>query len=262
MSDGVERNDPVAGEGLTETQSRILDALCRPLSEDGPYASPATNKEIAQEVFLSVDAVKGHLRALYAKLGLEELPQNRKRARLAEIRLSGALDEVSAAPAPPGPSGEAPAPRPPDPSPVGAQPRRRFRPPSLSPRRAASAAAAMALLVFAALALAGALPGSHDDPSSAPDPAQATPTGGAQSGATGDRRDGAVAAGRPGPGQSRRRGAARSGGQRSLFTDHFLGGWTDGGFVGFVGAADTFVEAGPPSPVKPPPTRRRGRPRR
>jgi hypothetical protein len=85
---------------LTETQRRIVDALSRPLREDGAYASPATNQQIADEVFLSVDAVKGHLRALYAKLGIEHLPQNRKRARLAELAVSGALGEATPPPAP------------------------------------------------------------------------------------------------------------------------------------------------------------------
>ena len=45
-------------------------------------------------MLLSVDAVKGHLRALYAEFGLADLPQNAKRARLAEIGLSGAVDDA------------------------------------------------------------------------------------------------------------------------------------------------------------------------
>ena len=80
---------------LTETQRRIVDALSRPLRDSGPYASPATNQQIADEVFLSVDAVKGHLRALYAKVGIDELPQNRKRARLAELAIRGELDSAA-----------------------------------------------------------------------------------------------------------------------------------------------------------------------
>lgn len=91
-------------------QRAILDALKRPVLEGGPYATPATNKQIADEVHLSVDAVKGHLRALYARLGLEDLPQNAKRARLAEIGISGAVDQSL-------------PPRPPD-TPVVAEPAR------------------------------------------------------------------------------------------------------------------------------------------
>lgn len=76
---------------LTEMQRRVLIALCRPY-RDGAYATPATNREIAAELFLSVDAVKLHLRAMFAKFGLGELPQNQKRAALAEQALrSGAI---------------------------------------------------------------------------------------------------------------------------------------------------------------------------
>jgi hypothetical protein len=34
-------------------------------------------------VFLGVDAVKSHLRALYRQFGVSDLPQNQKRAQLA-----------------------------------------------------------------------------------------------------------------------------------------------------------------------------------
>jgi FHA domain len=71
---------------LTDTQRRVLVALCRPY-RDGGFATPATNQEVAEEVFLSVDAVKMHLRALFAKFDLGELPQNQKRAKLAESAL-------------------------------------------------------------------------------------------------------------------------------------------------------------------------------
>lgn len=68
---------------LTETQRRVLVALCRPF-KDSTHATPATNKQIAAEVFLSVDAVKVHLRTLCAKFGVEDLPQNAKRTALVE----------------------------------------------------------------------------------------------------------------------------------------------------------------------------------
>jgi hypothetical protein len=38
-------------------------------------------------VFLSVDAVKMHLRTLFGKFELGDLPQNQKRAKLAETAL-------------------------------------------------------------------------------------------------------------------------------------------------------------------------------
>ena len=69
---------------LSEAQHRVLVALCRPFKESRGYATPATNQQVAEELFLSVDAVKTHLRALFQKFGVESLPQNQKRARLVE----------------------------------------------------------------------------------------------------------------------------------------------------------------------------------
>jgi hypothetical protein len=71
---------------LTPTQRRILVALCRPV-RDSAFAAPPPNREIAEEVSLTVDAVKAHLRALFERFGLEHLPQNQKRARLAALAL-------------------------------------------------------------------------------------------------------------------------------------------------------------------------------
>ena len=60
----------------------MLVALCRPF-KDAPYAAPATNQRIADELVLSVDTVKGTLRALFEAFGIEDLPQNEKRSALA-----------------------------------------------------------------------------------------------------------------------------------------------------------------------------------
>jgi hypothetical protein len=66
----------------TDAQRRVLVALCRPYC-DSSFATPATNREIAAELFVTVAAVKAHLSALYERFGIEDLPQNEKRARLA-----------------------------------------------------------------------------------------------------------------------------------------------------------------------------------
>ena len=79
------------GTQLTETQRRVLIALCRPYRDGSGFATPASNQQIADEVYLSLDAVKMHLRTLFAKLELSELPQNEKRARLAECVLQVGL---------------------------------------------------------------------------------------------------------------------------------------------------------------------------
>jgi pSer/pThr/pTyr-binding forkhead associated (FHA) protein len=83
--DGLERVN------LSDAQRRVLLALCRPFKEATGYDTPATNQQIAGELFLSVDAVKTHLRALFAKFGIEHLPQNRKRIRLVELALRSGL---------------------------------------------------------------------------------------------------------------------------------------------------------------------------
>jgi hypothetical protein len=71
--------------GVSESQRRVLIALCRPFKDAGAFASPATNREVADELFLSIGAVKTHLRALFIRFGIEALPQNQKRLRLVEI---------------------------------------------------------------------------------------------------------------------------------------------------------------------------------
>jgi pSer/pThr/pTyr-binding forkhead associated (FHA) protein len=76
---------------LSEAQRRVLVALCRPFRESSGYVTPATNQQIADELFLSVDAIKTHLRALFAKFGIEDLPQNQKRVRLVELALTSGV---------------------------------------------------------------------------------------------------------------------------------------------------------------------------
>jgi pSer/pThr/pTyr-binding forkhead associated (FHA) protein len=76
-STGVPRH-----EDLTPTDRKVLVALCRPL-KDELYGSPATNQEIADELHLSIQAVKSRLHGLFERFGLQDLPQNQKRARLA-----------------------------------------------------------------------------------------------------------------------------------------------------------------------------------
>jgi FHA domain len=75
---------------LTPMQRKVLIGLCRPVHESAS-ATPATNRQIAEEVYLTVDAVKAHLRVLFERYGLSELPQNEKRARLVAIVLDAGV---------------------------------------------------------------------------------------------------------------------------------------------------------------------------
>ena len=74
---------------LTDAQRRVLTALCRPFKESAAFVTPPTNEHIAQELYLSVDAVKKHMRALFEKFDVQHLPQNEKRARLVERAFAG-----------------------------------------------------------------------------------------------------------------------------------------------------------------------------
>ena len=73
--------DAAPALSLSPMQRRVLVALCRPVHES-EAATPATNQQIADEVHLTVAAVKAHLRVLFERYGLSDLPQNEKRARL------------------------------------------------------------------------------------------------------------------------------------------------------------------------------------
>ncbi len=72
---------------VTDSQRRVLVALCRPAPTSGSFSPLASNDEIARDLFLSVDAVKMHLRTLYARFELGDMPPNQKRARLADLAM-------------------------------------------------------------------------------------------------------------------------------------------------------------------------------
>jgi pSer/pThr/pTyr-binding forkhead associated (FHA) protein len=74
---------------VSDAQRRVLVCLCRPFRESAAFVTPPTNEQIANELYLSVDAVKKHMRALFEKFGVQHLPQNEKRARLVERAFAG-----------------------------------------------------------------------------------------------------------------------------------------------------------------------------
>lgn len=80
-----------AAATISPAQRRVLVALCRPFKDGTAFATPPTNQAIAAELHLSVDAVKTHMRALFEKLELEDLPQNRKRVALVERALQSGV---------------------------------------------------------------------------------------------------------------------------------------------------------------------------
>jgi predicted component of type VI protein secretion system len=83
----------VTSDTLSATQRSVLTALARPYKHD-EFAVPATNQDIADEVHLSVDAVKSQLRTLFQRFGIEHLPQNQKRSRLVAEALQAGVISV------------------------------------------------------------------------------------------------------------------------------------------------------------------------
>jgi pSer/pThr/pTyr-binding forkhead associated (FHA) protein len=85
----VTARHPLAGITVTPAQHRVLVALCRPLLH-GPV--PASNREIADELVVAVDTVKGSLSRLFGVFGLgADVPQNQKRAGLARRALDSGI---------------------------------------------------------------------------------------------------------------------------------------------------------------------------
>jgi pSer/pThr/pTyr-binding forkhead associated (FHA) protein len=76
---------------LSTTQRRVLEALCDPYKGRSGFANPATDEQIAEQLFLSAGEVRAHLKVLYVKLGVEELPATEKRVRLVERAFSAGL---------------------------------------------------------------------------------------------------------------------------------------------------------------------------
>ena len=88
--DHTQIGDPAGHIELTAGQRQLLVALARPFKHGG-FATPASNPDIAAELHLSVDAVKAQLRALYARFGIDGLPQQQKRQRLVAEALERGL---------------------------------------------------------------------------------------------------------------------------------------------------------------------------
>jgi hypothetical protein len=76
---------------VTPAQRRVLVALCRPFKDQASAATPATNPQIADELHLSVAAVKSHLRVLFHAFDIDTLPQQEKRRKLVALAFATGL---------------------------------------------------------------------------------------------------------------------------------------------------------------------------
>jgi pSer/pThr/pTyr-binding forkhead associated (FHA) protein len=76
---------------VTAAQRRVLVSLCRPFKGGVSDAVPATNPQIAEELVLTVAAVKTHMRSLFQAFAIDDLPQQEKRRRLVALAFSTGL---------------------------------------------------------------------------------------------------------------------------------------------------------------------------
>lgn len=76
----------------TDAQRKVLVELCRPALERGGGA--ASNREIAGALFVSVETVKTHMRALFDAFDVGDVPQYHKRTELVRRALETGLVSV------------------------------------------------------------------------------------------------------------------------------------------------------------------------
>lgn len=78
---------------VSAAERRVLEALARPWVASSGMTAPAANGEIAEELVLSVHTVKSHMRKLFEKFDLGDVPRSRKRTALADAALRAGLLE-------------------------------------------------------------------------------------------------------------------------------------------------------------------------
>ena len=76
----------------TESQRKVLVELCRPALERGSGA--ASNREIAEALYVSVETVKTHMRALFDAFEVGDVPQYHKRTELVRRALETGLVSI------------------------------------------------------------------------------------------------------------------------------------------------------------------------
>ena len=89
---GLRRTTPAIGRvapAITDSQRKVLVELCRPAIEAGGGA--ASNREIGEALFVSVETVKTHMRALFDAFAVGDVPQYHKRSELVRRALETGL---------------------------------------------------------------------------------------------------------------------------------------------------------------------------
>jgi pSer/pThr/pTyr-binding forkhead associated (FHA) protein len=91
-SDDLRRTTPALDRVIpstTDSQRKVLVELCRPALERGGGA--ASNRDIAEALFVSVETVKTHMRALFDAFEVGDVPQYHKRTELVRRALETGL---------------------------------------------------------------------------------------------------------------------------------------------------------------------------
>jgi FHA domain len=92
MDAALRRTTPAMGRvapAITDSQRKVLVELCRPAIDAGGGA--ASNREIAEALFVSVETVKTHMRALFDAFAVGDVPQYHKRSELVRRALETGL---------------------------------------------------------------------------------------------------------------------------------------------------------------------------
>jgi pSer/pThr/pTyr-binding forkhead associated (FHA) protein len=76
----------------TDSQRKVLVELCRPALERGGGA--ASNRDIAEALYVSVETVKTHMRALFDAFDVGDVPQYHKRSELVRRALESGLVSI------------------------------------------------------------------------------------------------------------------------------------------------------------------------
>jgi DNA-binding CsgD family transcriptional regulator len=76
----------------TDSQRKVLVELCRPALQRGGGA--ASNREIAEALYVSVETVKTHLRALFDAFDVGDVPQYHKRTELVRRALETGIVSI------------------------------------------------------------------------------------------------------------------------------------------------------------------------
>jgi pSer/pThr/pTyr-binding forkhead associated (FHA) protein len=93
--DDVRRTTPAldqAAPSPTDSQRKVLVELCRPALERGGGA--ASNREIAEALYVSVETVKTHMRALFDAFDVGDVPQYHKRTELVRRAIESGLVSI------------------------------------------------------------------------------------------------------------------------------------------------------------------------